>query len=63
MVAAGEQQDEQEHDQGEGDDAGDLDPPWDPRSQTAVRTCFSLGGGGLVRQLADRPELLAKLSG
>jgi hypothetical protein len=48
MVAAGEQQDDQEHDEGEGDDAGDLDPAWGASSRTTIGAVLPLGGGGLV---------------
>src|SRR4029453_1469390 len=48
MVAAGEQQDKQEHDQGEGDDAGDLDPAWGACRRATIRAVLPLGGGGVV---------------
>ena len=48
MIATSEQQDEQEHDDGEGDDAGDLDPAWGASSWATISAPIALGSGGSV---------------
>jgi hypothetical protein len=55
MVAAGEQQDEQQQDNGEGDDPGHLDPARGAGSRAAISALVSLGGGGWVRRDVREP--------
>jgi hypothetical protein len=59
MVVASEQHDEHQYDEGEGDDAGDLDPAWGASDRAAISAPIALGKGGLVSHgwVLDRGRL------